>query len=136
YLNEVGRRLLLPLVRQGYEEMIGRNVWEAFPNAVGTKVEEEYRRVMREQRAAEFEYHHASGDWFNVRAFPIRGGGLSVYFSDITEKKQREAELAASRQRYHTLFDSIDEGFCVIEMIWDENGVPCDYRFLETNRAF
>jgi PAS domain S-box-containing protein len=34
------------------------------------------------------------------------------------------------------LFDSLDAGFCVIEMIYDADGQPCDYRFLEGNRAF
>ena len=38
--------------------------------------------------------------------------------------------------RYRALFDSIDAGFCVIEVLFDELGRPVDYRFLEVNRAF
>ena len=38
--------------------------------------------------------------------------------------------------RYRTLFDSIDEGFCIIEVLFDADGQACDYRFLETNPAF
>ena len=34
------------------------------------------------------------------------------------------------------LFDSIDEGFCIIEVVFDERGKPIDYRFVEVNRAF
>lgn len=136
YLNEVGRRLLRPLTRPGEEDLIGRNVWESFPAAVGTIAEKEYRRAVREQKAVEFDYQHADEEWFRVRAFPIRGGGLSVYFDNITEKKRQEAELASSQERYRTLFDSIDEGFCVIEVIWNGLGEPIDYRYLETNRAF
>jgi PAS domain-containing protein len=45
-------------------------------------------------------------------------------------------ELRASEERYHTLFNSIDEGFCVIEMLFDSDGTPSDYRFLETNPGF
>jgi PAS domain S-box-containing protein len=45
-------------------------------------------------------------------------------------------ELRASEERYHTLFNSIDEGFCVIEVLFDADGSPCDYRFLETNPGF
>ncbi len=41
-----------------------------------------------------------------------------------------------SEDRYRALFNSIDEGFCVIEMLFDPNGKPNDYRFLETNPAF
>jgi PAS domain S-box-containing protein len=38
--------------------------------------------------------------------------------------------------RYRALFDAIDEGFCIIEVIFDEARRPVDYRFLETNAAF
>ncbi len=39
-------------------------------------------------------------------------------------------------QRYRMLFDSIDEGFCIIEVVGGENGEAVDYRFLETNASF
>jgi diguanylate cyclase (GGDEF)-like protein len=37
---------------------------------------------------------------------------------------------------YHTLIESLDEGFCVIEMMYDRTGKPVDYRFIECNPAF
>jgi PAS domain S-box-containing protein len=52
------------------------------------------------------------------------------------------AELVAgdhdgeSEQRYRNLFNAIDEGFCTIQVIFDEQGRPVDYRFLEVNPAF
>jgi len=49
---------------------------------------------------------------------------------------ERTAALRASEARYHLLFDSMDEGFCIIEMIFDERENPVDYRFLEINPAF
>jgi PAS domain S-box-containing protein len=55
---------------------------------------------------------------------------------DITERKQTEEALQQSEERYRTLFGSIDEGFCVIEMLFDEKQQPIDYRFLEVNPAF
>jgi PAS domain S-box-containing protein len=55
---------------------------------------------------------------------------------DITERKYAEEELRRSEERYRTLFESIDEGFCVIEMLFDQDGQACDYRFLEMNPAF
>ncbi len=56
--------------------------------------------------------------------------------ADITERKHAEEDLRRSEERYRTLFESIDEGFCVIEMLYDEAGQPIDYRFLEMNPAF
>jgi PAS domain S-box-containing protein len=44
--------------------------------------------------------------------------------------------LRESEERYRTLFDSIDEGFGIIEMLYDEQGRAIDYRILETNPAF
>jgi PAS domain-containing protein len=50
--------------------------------------------------------------------------------------KQINGELRASEERYRTLFTSIDEGFCVIETLFDDGDKPVDYRFLETNPGF
>ncbi|HUF36411.1 MAG TPA: PAS domain S-box protein [Gemmatimonadales bacterium] len=47
-----------------------------------------------------------------------------------------EEALRESESRYRALVDSIDEGFCVIEMLFDEAGRPRDYRFLEANAVF
>jgi PAS domain S-box-containing protein len=52
------------------------------------------------------------------------------------ERAHAEEALRESEDQYRTLFSSIDEGFCTIEVIFDERGTAVDYRFLETNRAF
>ncbi|HEX7318236.1 MAG TPA: PAS domain S-box protein [Pyrinomonadaceae bacterium] len=44
--------------------------------------------------------------------------------------------LRESEERYRALFDSIHEGFCVVEVLFDEGGKAVDYRFLKTNRVF
>jgi len=63
-------------------------------------------------------------------------GGLLATVRDVTERKRAEEALRASEEKYHTLFESIDEGFCIVEMIFDRAGKPVDYRFLEINPAF
>ncbi|MBK9260097.1 MAG: response regulator [Polyangiaceae bacterium] len=52
------------------------------------------------------------------------------------ERNQNEAALRASEQKYRSLLESIDEGFCIIEVIFDEKDNPVDYRWLEVNPAF
>jgi signal transduction histidine kinase/DNA-binding response OmpR family regulator len=45
-------------------------------------------------------------------------------------------ERKKSEKQYLTLFNSIDEGFCTIEVIFDNTNKPIDYRFLKINPAF
>lgn len=53
-----------------------------------------------------------------------------------TERARTEERLRKSEERYRTLFETIDEGFCVLEVLLDDAGNPEDYRFLEVNPAF
>jgi PAS domain S-box-containing protein len=54
----------------------------------------------------------------------------------FVERARAEGRLLRSEQKFRSLFDSIDEAFCLIEMIADDAGRYVDYRFLEVNRAF
>ena len=50
--------------------------------------------------------------------------------------EQLKAQLRESETRYRTLFESLDEGFCIIEKVEGEAGAPPDFRFVEANPAF
>ncbi|HEV2880062.1 MAG TPA: PAS domain S-box protein [Pyrinomonadaceae bacterium] len=132
YLN----RQCEPIIGRKREDLIGKSIWKEFPESIHSMFYEQYHRAVAEGIAITFEAYYAPFDsWFEIHAYPSTEG-LSVYFHDINQRKQAEKLLQESEERYRSLFASIDEGFCVIEMQFDERGVPVDYRFLELNPAF
>lgn len=62
-------------------------------------------------------------------------GMLSV-MRDVTAQSEAEEALRKSEELYRTLFDSIDEGFCIIEVLFDENMAASDYRFIQVSPSF
>ena len=78
---------------------------------------------------------------FLTRVVPLKdSAGLVLRWfgtnTDISEQKQAEEALRQSEERYRNLFNTMDEGFCIIEMLFDADDRPVDYRFLEINPAF
>lgn len=61
---------------------------------------------------------------------------LARQAADLLERKQAEHALQLSETRYRTLFDSIDEGYCIVEVLFDDEGKPYDYLFEEVNQSF
>ena len=54
------------------------------------------------------------------------GQACQLAVSDITGHKQAEEKLRQSEERYRTLFNSMDQGYCIIEMIFDPHQKPVD----------
>lgn len=55
---------------------------------------------------------------------------------DVTERKRTEHALLESEERYRRLFSQMNEGYCLLELIFDQYNRPIDYRFLEVNSTF
>jgi two-component system, cell cycle sensor histidine kinase and response regulator CckA len=74
------------------QSLLSQNIWTKFPELSGSIFEENYRAVMRDQNAIEFEALDPQGKiWFEVHSYPS-GGGISVFFRDITERKRAADE--------------------------------------------
>ena len=76
-----------------------------------------------------------------LNATPLRGSqnciiGCVVTLTDISERKKNELALCQSEERYRSLFNSLLEGFCIIEVLFDPDDHFFDYRFLENNPSF
>lgn len=61
---------------------------------------------------------------------------LAGHLATAISKFQAEEALQESEKQYHNLFDAMNEGFCVVEVLFDADDKPEDYRFLEVNEAF
>jgi PAS domain S-box-containing protein len=96
YVNAEAERVL----GRTREELLGGDLWELFPAAVGSQFEDSYRGAMRTGRPASFDaYYPAPLDaWFEVRAWP-GPDGLAVYFLDITTRRHAEELTVRTAQR-------------------------------------
>ena len=84
------------------------------------------------------EYFLADGSrrWMLFAGRALGDGTIVEFCVDLTDRVQMEQALRISEAKYRTLFNSIDQGFCLIEVIFDEDGQPVDYRFVDVNDAF
>lgn len=67
---------------------------------------------------------------------PEKLWGAVMVVRDVPRRKLAEEALRVGEERYRALFNSVDEGFCVIEILFDDRGRPNDLRYLEANPAF
>ena len=130
--------------------MTGRTVAEALPEAAAQGYVELLDEVFRTGRphkatAARFDVQATPGGQVNERYLdfvyqPITDAhgavsGIFVEGHDVTERTSAEALLKVNEARYRTLFESIEVGFCIVEMKF-EGTRAVDYRIMEANPAF
>ncbi len=75
---------------------------------------------------------------------PVFGTGRSagkvravvVYSQDITARTEIQAQLKANEERFRSLFQTMEEGVAVHEVVYDEQGTPVNYRILDVNPSY
>ncbi len=78
------------ITRRQPEDLLGKYIWDEFPEAIGSRFQLTYERAMREQQFMFIEdYYPPLESWIEVRIYPVKDG-LSLFFHDITERKLAE----------------------------------------------
>jgi PAS domain S-box-containing protein len=82
------------------DELLGRVIWDAFPAAVNGIFEESYRRAVATGEPVAFDAHYPAplNGWYELRAWPTPDG-LSVYFIEVTERRQAQAQADRATRR-------------------------------------
>jgi PAS domain S-box-containing protein len=142
-ITYIGKRLIN---KAGYsqEEVIGKQwldfVDEDYKSVAKLKMETR-RQGIDESYELKFICKNSSPYWALLSSKPLfdndgKFTGALAMLTDITKPKQAEKALQKSEEQYRTLFNTMNEGFCIIEMLFDEHERPIDYIYIEANRAF
>jgi len=108
-------------------KLIGRNVWDVFPDAVNTPTYDAFMKAMNEQvYVSNTDHFEPLEIWQENHIYPS-ANGLSVFIRDISERKRAESEITRMRSLSETLIDSLPGVF----YFYDETG-----KFIRWNKQF
>lgn len=108
YVNEQAG----PLLDRQPDELLGQNVWDEFPEAVGSPFWDAYHEAVATGRPVHFDaFFEPLNRHFAVRAYPFEGG-LSVYFTDVTERRQEDQ----ARSLLAAIVESSDDAIVSISL--------------------
>ncbi|NHN47555.1 PAS domain S-box protein [Halostella sp. JP-L12] len=107
HVNERAEELL----QRSEEDLIGESLWDVFPSAGEVdEVWDAFHTALETQESTSYElYYDTLGFWVEANLYPSETG-ISVYFRDVTERKEREQALEESEQRYRTLTEHFPNG--------------------------
>jgi PAS domain S-box-containing protein len=127
-------------------DVVGKQLLEVNPGAVKSGTFDRMVRVTEsgipEQAEINYSYEQFN-DWFYQSVVKL-DDGVAITAINITEKKYKDLEFVKLKEelqkkavdRYNTLFNSIDQGFCTIKMKYDQKGNAIDYKFMEVSPSF
>jgi diguanylate cyclase (GGDEF)-like protein/PAS domain S-box-containing protein len=100
------------------EELIGKHIWTEFPDGIDQPFRHAYEQAMAEQRPVLLEaFYPPYNRWFENRIYPS-ANGLTIYFLDITERKQAEQAL----QQHQRMLDQAQQVAHIGSWEWDIAG--------------
>jgi PAS domain S-box-containing protein len=98
------------------EEILGRTLWELFPEIVGNEFERHFRHAMYERVVIAFDYYYPSRDtWWENRLYPVPEG-LAVFATNITDRKRAAEALRESEDRYRDLVEHSSDLICTHDL--------------------
>ncbi len=93
--------------RESPEDLVGRHIWTEFPEGVGQPFHQAYLDAMRTQQPVRFEdYYEPWERWFENRVYPS-AMGLSIYFTDVTERKRADDVLRHREREFRELAEQM-----------------------------
>ncbi|MES2140349.1 MAG: PAS domain S-box protein [Bacteroidota bacterium] len=113
------------------KKMFGKNIWIEFPEGIGQPFQKAYEKAMREQKYVHMEeYYTPYNKWFENNIYPSPSG-LSIYFKDITEKKQAEEKIKASQEQLQSIYDSVSDSLFLLDVLPEGK-----YKIISVNKSF
>lgn len=89
------------------EDLVGRNVWELYPEGINQPFYNELHKAMRTQQPAHVElYYPPTNKWYEDYIYPTPDS-VSVYYHEITQKKKNELALKQSEEKYRLLNEEL-----------------------------
>ncbi len=129
YLNEMAAGIVGKIP----QELVGRNIWEEYPELLGTPIEFAYRSAMESGVTERFEAAGMIEDlWFEISVNPTPLG-ITVHSVDVTEKRNAQMALRDSEAKYRGLFENLHEAVFACRYILDEKGAVIDWKWAEIN---
>jgi PAS domain S-box-containing protein len=123
----------------GMHDVLGRRVRELLPDVEQDWLDTYGKVALTGEAVRRIDEVKPLNRWFEVCCYRLGGPEsrkIAVLFNNITEQKKAEHALRESEALYRGLFNSIDEGFAIIEMIFDADHRAVDYLILEVNPGF
>ncbi|QHG18881.1 ATP-binding protein [Nostoc sp. ATCC 53789] len=88
------------------EELLDRMIWEVFPDMAKSEFYTQVHWAMAEQTVVQFEYFYPAWQrWFENRVYPF-GDGVSIFVTDISDRKQAEKALRESEEQFRNMADN------------------------------